>query len=370
MADLKTLRVCLSSELPTEVNRSYDYIYFTYDKLGLYLGQNEYYDNFVVAESMPETPVEGIIYLIYSDGSAHRYIDYSDIKIAEIEDASQIELLKQAGTVFAVNANRRYFDSQQRTLTLPFNNGIYELAVSARNDQMYTNDTIMKYNTDKERFEIYGPSSEEFIDFSKPFRGGKSSTVEINVDNHRLQGNVRISKMLDNILRSTSDGLYAITKNKVDKDTFNDFIKSTSEFKKYAQDVLNNLSGEIEAIEGLISEQAIDEKIMKVLTERFSDIEHGLAMYSEIYDSLTRIETEVMMYATTTIASNRQEILDKIEWDDLDDSAESYVSEIDYYNKSEEYYKPHQITYEEMQIIFAAAIQMYINDTTNNGGNE
>ena len=48
MADLKTFRVCLSSELPPEVDREDNYIYFTYDTLSLYLGQNEFCDNFAI----------------------------------------------------------------------------------------------------------------------------------------------------------------------------------------------------------------------------------------------------------------------------------------------------------------------------------
>ena len=87
---LKIFRVCLSSELPPERERQDNYIYLTYDTLTLYLGQNEFYDNFSVSESFPETPVNGMIYLLTSDGSVHRSIDYSDEKLADIEDESQI----------------------------------------------------------------------------------------------------------------------------------------------------------------------------------------------------------------------------------------------------------------------------------------
>lgn len=375
MAD-KILRVCLSSELPDILDRNSNYIYLTYDKMILYFGQNEFYDNFVIADVFPESPVVGMVYILTTDGSVHRYIDYQDKKIADIEDPSQIDLLKKIGTSYTVNANRRYFDSQQRTLTLPFNNGVYELAVSMRNDQVFDNDTIMKYNENSERFEIYGPHSEEFIDFSKPFRGGTTSTVDMKVDKSRLQGNVRISKLTDNMLRSTSDGIYAKTNTKVEKDTFDEFVSEVSEFKKYATDVLSSVTGEIIAIEGIISDEAINSKIHSQLQEKFSTIEKALNDYADIASSLDKIEMDLLNYASNQIHNSKQEILDKIVWDDLDDSAETYEPEVDYYEKSEEYLTPpddppiHIITEEELLTIISTAVQLYIEAEELEGGNE
>lgn len=363
---LKIFRVCLSSELPPERERQDNYIYLTYDTLTLYLGQNEFYDNFSVSESFPETPVNGMIYLLTSDGSVHRSIDYSDEKLADIEDESQIELLRGVGTTFSVNANRRYLDSQKRTIALPFNDGMYELAVSARNDLVVDNNTIVKYNEDTEKFEIYGGSGDDFIDYSKSIHGGTTPTVEMKVDGTRLNGNVRISKVHDNILRQTSDGLFAKVNDKADKADFDEFYSSYQEFKQHATDVLDNLSAEISAIEAVISEEKVYETIYEVLEEKFDDIQTYIDNYQAIYERMGELETELVYYATYNINAAKAEILATIEWDDMDDLY--YHVDVDYYQKAKDYYtrptppEPGP-TEEELEIILAAAIQMYLNDT-------
>ena len=64
---MKTLRVCLSSELPDVLERSSDYLYFAYDKLILYSGQNEVSENFAIATEIPEAQIEGMIYILNTD---------------------------------------------------------------------------------------------------------------------------------------------------------------------------------------------------------------------------------------------------------------------------------------------------------------
>ena len=235
MAELKTLRVCHSKDLPAMPERSFDYLYLAYDKLDLYAGQNNIEENYVITSALPEEPVNGMIYILDTDGSVYRHIDYSIVHIAKIEDESQIDYLKKVGTLFQVNANRRYIDSQTRTLTLPFNDGKYELNVSVRNDAVFDNDTIMKYNKNKERFELYGPIPEEFIDFSKPFRGGDTKTVHIKADGPRIAADVKISKILDNLLKEASDGLYIKSKSIVTKEEFDKWAAQTDDFVRRAE---------------------------------------------------------------------------------------------------------------------------------------
>ena len=63
---MKTLRVCLSSDLPGLLDRNPDYLYFLYDKLFLYSGQNMIDVNFVIAERIPDIDdqVPGMIYIL------------------------------------------------------------------------------------------------------------------------------------------------------------------------------------------------------------------------------------------------------------------------------------------------------------------
>ena len=69
---MKTLRVCLSSDLPGLLDRNPDYLYFLYDKLFLYSGQNMIDVNFVITEHIPDIDdqVPGMIYILNTDGSA------------------------------------------------------------------------------------------------------------------------------------------------------------------------------------------------------------------------------------------------------------------------------------------------------------
>ena len=49
---MKTLRVCLSSDLPGLLDRNPDYLYFLYDKLFLYSGQNILDVNFSIVDNI------------------------------------------------------------------------------------------------------------------------------------------------------------------------------------------------------------------------------------------------------------------------------------------------------------------------------
>ena len=364
--DSKTLKVCLSNELPDILNRKSNYIYFTYDKLELYMGQNKLSEDFAIADKMPDEPVPGMIYILNLDGSIHRYVDYQDVKVATIEDISQIELLKKAGSIFYINNNKRYMDSQKRTLTLPFNNGTYELSVAMKNDQVFNNNTILKYNEKNERFEIYGETDEEFIDYSKPFRGGETNSIKIVADGPSLRGNVKISSLIDNMLKAASDGLYVFTKDKVDREEFDKWSEEVTEFRKYAQDVIDRVESDLAHLEEVTSEEAIRLEILQILSTKYPTIEEALAKYQEIADSLDKIETEVLGYSSSEISSTRDDILTAINkssnWEDLE-SIDDFSQEIDYYKKSEEYLNP-ELTDTEIEVILTA-VSNYILE---NGG--
>lgn len=367
---MKTLRVCLSSELPDILSRSRDFIYFAYDKLILYAGQNAITENFAIVSSMPEDPVVGMIYIFDTDGSVHRYINYSDTTIAKIENSSQINLLKKAGTMYYVNVNRRYLDSQRRTLTLPFNDGTYELAVSMKNNQMFTNDTIMKYNTEHERFEIYGPMDEDFIDFSKPFRGAKTDTLNINVDGPVIRGFVRISNTANNRIKAASDGLYVYLGDKLDSETFAKWSQDVADYKKYCSAVLDKIEAELDNLESIASEEVITEEIMSILRTKYEDIDTAIANYQDVVDSLNRIETTVLSYASELVAQTRNELRSELDenasWEDLDDGAD-FVPEVDYYNIAEEYLYPNdELSEEELTtLLINAAVIAYIAEENN-----
>ena len=159
MADLKTLRVCLSSELPELLNRDPNFIYFLYDKLTVFLGQSIYSDPYAVVEAMPEAPINGMLYFVM-DGTVQVYIEYSNKVIGQIENEDQLELLKKAGTTFFVNSEKRYLDLSRRIVTLPFQNGTYELTVSLANNLKIDKDTVIGFNPETNHFEMIGKYQE------------------------------------------------------------------------------------------------------------------------------------------------------------------------------------------------------------------
>ncbi len=362
---MKTLRVCLSSELPAPGDRSSDYLYFTYDKLYLYNGQNLMSDNFAISSEIPDAQVTGMIYILDTDGSVHRKVDYSDEVIAEIEDSSQIDLLKKAGTMFFVNADHRYIDSQRRSLTLPFTDGTYELNVSAKNDAVYDNNTILKFNEKTNRFEMYSDTSEDFIDYSKAIRGGSTSTVDMNVSGPRLYGNIKVSSMTGNILKKSSDGLFAKSDNLLERDEFNEWVNNTTDFRKYAIDVLTRLEHEINAAKELVNKDTILMEIMQQLSARYPGIETALENYDDFKATLDAIETDIMTYAETNITEIRNYLYGEMDtnsaWNDLDDASETFEHEVNFYEKAEEWFDP-EFPMSKRKAIIGNGIAVYLKD--------
>ncbi len=365
---MKTLRVCLSSELPALLERDPDFLYFTYDKLFLYSGQNLLDVNYAIASAIPENQVVGMIYILDTDGSVHRKVDYSDVTIAEIENESQIELLKKAGTMYYIDANHRYMDSQRRTLTLPYNDGNYELTVAAKNDAVFNNNTILKYNEEHERFEMYGEESEDFIDYSKPFRGKETNSVKVNIDGPKITAMIKISSAIGNILKLASDGLYVKPLGWVDSDTFEKWVNDVSDFKKYAQNILDRIDAEISAVEKLVTKEAIHQEIMDQLELKYPTIDTALENYQQVVDSLDGIEKKVMDYSATAINNASTSIDKKVDensaWNNLDDSHSSYKHEVDYYKKAEEYYYP-ELNKSKKVVLISKAIDQYLEEQKN-----
>lgn len=364
---MKKLRVCKSNELPDVLQRSSDYLYFVYDKLVLYSGTQMMSDNFAIAPSMPSDPVVGMIYILDSDGSVHRYTNYQDVKIATIENTSQIPILKKAGTMYYINSAHRYLDMQRRTLTLPWNNGKYELNVNMKNNQIFDNNTILKYNTKSERFEVYGPQDEEFIDFSKPFRGKGSESVDVIVDGPRISANIKISKFINNILAAAPDGLYVLSDKFVKKATFNEWSMWVTDLANYCKDILDLVESELAGVQQIVSKESIDAEIMKQLRAKYSTIDTAIAQYNVLANEVSSIETALMNYAAQEIEKTRIELSGDVyengHWHDIleDDDPLSFKQEIDYYNIAEDYlYPDRELSPELVAALCEIAVESYI----------
>ena len=164
------------------------------------------------------------------------------------------------------------------------------------------------------------------------------------VDGPSIYGKIRISDSLGNILRMTSDGLFAKPENVVDRATFDRWAYDTADFKKYAQNILDNVQSQLQLVESYVTEESIRNEIMTQLRGKYADIDIALANYNQIVDSLNDIEDELMDYSNNSITKAYNDLQDELEanskWDNIDDYDTTYVYEVDYYKKSEEYYYP------------------------------
>lgn len=299
MADLKTLKVCLSSDLPSLQDRDSNTIYFLRDKLIIYLGKSMYNDPYAIVEEMPAEPITGLLYFILSDGSVKSYMEYQVITIGQIEDEEQLELLKQTGSIFFVNSQRRYLDLARRIVTLPYNNGTYELTVDMANSLKINENTVIGFNPATNMFEMVGDS---YDNIAFEYRGKESNSISTNVTDKRISAEVKISEVYNNIIRIANDGLYANVSDRVTKTQFNSWTESFKEYKSYMESYLKSLSDKIDTYEQVVTESTIREKILEALESEYEGINNSLDKFDEYSDKFKGIENRVKLYADNKFA--------------------------------------------------------------------
>ena len=266
MAALKTLIVCLSTDLPKEADRDTNYIYFVYNTLTLFMGKAVYGENFCICDTMPELPTIGTLYICLDDGKVKVYDDYQVKDIGEVETREMLNILSQAGTMYYFNSKERYIDKQNRMLVLPFMNGSYNMVIDVPNDLLYNEKTVIKYNPESERFEIWGETYDEDPLETKGFVGHKTDTVDIQVKDGRIEGSVKISKEWGNLIRVVEDGLYVQVHDAITQKEFDSWKYNYEEYKIRLEYFVNSIKDDLENIESLISEDAINSRIQYYLT--------------------------------------------------------------------------------------------------------
>ena len=308
MPNLKTLKVCLSEELPLITERDPNTIYFLYDKLLVFLGQSLYNDPYAIVESMPENPVFNMLYFDLSDGKVKAYIDYSVTEIGEIENQEQLEILKQSGTTFFVNAEKRYLDLRRRTVTLPFQNGTYELTVSLANNLKFDENTVIGFNPETNCFEVIGKYDDFDMVFTRRYRDEDSHTVDTHVSEHKISADIKISKVEGNILRIHTDGLYASTGDKVTQERFDSLVKSFRDYRTDMEEYLNNLA---ERINSSIGSGTLGERIQTALEKVYPEIDQALADYEEFAAKFDGLEDRLKTYIDDTFDETQTTIMNE-----------------------------------------------------------
>ena len=322
---MKTLRVCHSEDLPSIHDRDINFIYYLYDKLEVFLGQNYYSDPYAIVESYPEDNViPGMLYFCLDDGYVKAQVNLETTRIAEIESNEQLEILKQAGTKFFVNADRRYLDVKTKLITLPFRNGTYELTVNLANDLKINENTVIGFNPITQEFEIIGDIQDFDLVFSRRYKGIETNTIKTNVEDHKISSDVKLNPAYDNIIKETPSGLYASVNDRVSSTVFEDWVERFRTYKEDMEEFIVELADLIERAEEIISTDTISRKILESLERVYPDIDSYLANYAQYAQEIDDFEVEIRDYADqrfTTAIINVQEQIDNATnnpWDDFD----------------------------------------------------
>ncbi len=322
---MKTLRVCHSDALPSIHERDINYIYFLYDKLEVFLGQNYYSDPYAIVESFPSSPVAEMLYFCLDDGKIKARVSLQDTIIAEIESEEQLEILKQAGTTFFVNSDRRYLDVKSKLITLPYNNGTYELTLSLANDLKIDENTVIGFNPETQQFEIIGDIQDFDLVFSRKYKGKETNSVATHVEDHKISADVKLNPADDNIIKETPFGLYASVSDRVNSTVFEKWTEKFKDYKDDMEEFINEISDLIEEAEEIISTDTIGRKIMESLARVYPEIDEALANFDEYAQKIDEMDTGIKEYTDDKYNDTREELIDIINdatndpWGDFSD---------------------------------------------------
>lgn len=316
---MRVLRICNSADLPPYVERDDNYIYFTYDNMEIYIGQNRFYDHYCIVDRIPEHPAQHMLF-ITMDGDVKVCMDNTIKDVASIEDPSQKQYLLEAGSVFFMKAEYRYLDLQTRTIQLPYQNGTYMLSTSMANDIMIDNDTVISYDETKGHFVIDGnlENSEELRRISQ-YKSSETDTAKTTIKDGRILTDAKISNMYYNIIQIAPDGIYADTSGLATSDEVHLLANTYYNFKKEMLYYINEIR---EALEGIdtISEETLNAKILAALENYNPNVQDIIDNYEIMYQQLGILTQTIEDYADERYDEIYQQILDyftdmKIDWE-------------------------------------------------------
>ena len=313
----KILRVCKSQELPPLYDRDPNYIYFVYDKMRLHFYQSFYTDPFSIVESMPpkEDAVENMLYIIL-DGTMKTYIDYSIIDIGTIEDPAQIELLKQAGTIYFMNAESRYLDWQKRTLELPFQNGSYQLTLNLMRQLKIDKDTIIRFNEETNQFYIAGKEyqPDNRLDNIGKLGASYTTSVRTTVDQYRnwVKSDIRLAPDEDNDLLVKWNGLFINVSDHATQEDFDQLISAYQTYRAIINSYINELKDALQQVTGAVSNDTIGEKVLHTLETYKSTIDDMFDKYEDLAERTAALELESTSGVDMRIEQIKQEIINYI----------------------------------------------------------
>ncbi len=294
---MKVLKVINSQDFPPVLDRDPNVIYFLYNKLEIYFGQNCYTDPYLICDHDPEEPIEGMLYFILETGKVKLFYNYALSIIAEVESEEMLDLLKkQGGSYFFVNADKRYLDLQKRIITLPYRNGQWNLTVDMANNIQLTEDSAIGFNPETNCFDISATKYDYDLVFTRKYRGEETPTTKTTVDEHSIRTDVKISSEYGNIIKVFNDGIGAIISGKVPYEEYSQWKTDFYDYKASMEGYMATLEERIEHVEESISEDIITQKIHEALLEVYPLIDESLIKYETLINDIDAIIAEAEEY--------------------------------------------------------------------------
>ncbi len=315
MPNIKILRVCLDKDLPKILDRDRNYLYLTCDKLELYMGQNLYYDPFIICEKMPTVPIDNYLYIVLSDCSVKALIGDNVEQIAAIENADQIALLREIGSVYFVHADKRYLDKETRTLQLPYHNGQYSMTVSMANDIKIDEKTAVRYDPETESFYIEG-EHEGLPDYRR-YKGKDSPSVKTIVEDFVVRADVKVSNRAYNLIKVLRSGLYAGVRDKISIIEFKQLAHTFDDYKKDADAKLKELQDMMNELTGNIDPDSILSMINEAIIRYCSGIDEIVSYFNNIKLKLENVKKESNEYTDeefNKVIVNMEDQLNESPW--------------------------------------------------------
>ena len=317
----RVLKVIKYQFLPPYNERRKSYIYFCYDRMQLYLYQSLYTDPFCIVDQIPNNPVENMLY-ITTEGKMYTYYSGKRTFIGEVErdttgtpDQDQIDLIKQVGTIYFMNAESRYIDFQSRTIQLPFHNGSYILSLSLGSDLRIDEHTVIRYNPNTEQFYIAGQNYQydDRLNNVNKYVGYATETTQTFMDNYTFRTHVNISdKDHNGIQVADTGGLYVDVSDLASQEKYEKMVQSFNTYKTTIDRYMDQLVDAVNECTREVTPDLINTKIVEALRDYYDTIDTAIEEYDNMRAYIENLETRVTTQMRQALQDDKAEIYNLI----------------------------------------------------------
>ena len=244
----------------------------------------------------------------------------------DVPDPDQIALLKQAGTVYFMNAESRYLDVQSRTIQLPFQNGEYILSLSLGADIRIDDHTVIRYNPNTEQFYIAGQEYQydDRLNNIGRYTGYVTETTETYMDGDTFRAYVSVSDKENNGIQiADTGGLFVDTSDLASQEKYVELVKSFNNYKIIIDRYMAELVEAVNECTHEVTPDVINTKIVEALVQYEETIDEAIANYDELHEIILGVEERLNQALRDAIEDDRAEIfgiINQARWGYYDDT--------------------------------------------------